>query len=70
MGAGLGVFFRQVEEESNLSFDYQLVLGVRFLDVINSTGFFMEYGMKNHVQLLSDGQVNGNAISAGATFAF
>lgn len=70
IGGGLGIFFRQVEEESNLSFDYQLVLGVRFLDVINSVGFFMEYGMKNHVQLLSDGQMNGNAITAGAAFAF
>jgi hypothetical protein len=71
LGAGLGVFFKQVAGESDLSFDYQLVTGVRFMDLNESNaGFFVEFGMKNHVHLLSSGQVNGTALSAGAVWSF
>lgn len=69
-GAGLGVFFQQIENESNLSFDYQLLMGARFMDILESVGFFIEFGMKNHLHILSDGQLNGTAISAGAIFSF
>lgn len=69
-GAGLGVFFRQIKEESTLSLDYQLVAGVRFLDLVNSFGFFFEMAMKNHLLLLSDGQLNGTAMNAGGVFTF
>ena len=70
MGAGLGVFFKQIDSESNLSFDYQLVTGVRMMDVLNGMGFFVEYGLKNHLHLLSDGQLNATAVSGGAVFSF
>jgi hypothetical protein len=70
IGAGAGVFFTQVSEESNLSFDYQLITGVRFTDLLEHTGVFVEFGLKNHLLLLSDGQFNGTALSAGAIFTF
>ena len=70
MGAGLGVFFTQLTDESNISFDYQLVAGVRFQDLYENLGAFVEFGMKNHLHLLSDGQFNGTALSAGAVFTF
>lgn len=69
-GMGLGVFFQQVPEESNLSFDYQLVAGARFMDLFQNFGFFVEAGLKNHLHLLSDGQFNGTALTAGAVFSF
>ena len=69
-GMGLGVFFQQVPEESNLSFDYQLVAGVRFMDLFQNFGFFSEIALKNHLHLLSDGQFNGTALTAGAVFTF
>lgn len=69
-GMGLGVFFQQVPEESNLSFDYQLVAGARFMDLFHNFGFFAEIALKNHLHLLSDGQFNGTALTAGAVFSF
>jgi len=70
LGVGLGVFFVQVPEESNISFDYQLVAGARFLDLFENFGFFVELALKNHLHLLSDGQFNGTALTAGAVFTF
>lgn len=71
LGAGLGIFFNQVEQESNLSLDYQLVAGARFMDLAETNaGFFVEFGMKNHLHLLSDGQLNGNVVTGGALFTF
>ncbi len=69
-GAGLGVFLKQIEGESNLSFDYQIFMGARFFNVYGSSGFFFETGLKNHVLLLSDGQFNGTYVSLGALFTF
>lgn len=69
-GAGLGIYFTQIPEESNISLDYQLLAGVRFMDLIENFGAFIEFGMKNHLHLLSDGQFNGTALSAGAVFSF
>lgn len=69
-GAGLGVFFKQIDQESNLSFDYQLFMGARFFNIAGSTGFFIETGIKNHVHLLSDGQFNGTYLALGALFTF
>jgi hypothetical protein len=68
LGFGVGVFFIQLPDESNLSFDYQLVAGTRFLNLIENVGAFVEFGLKNHLHLLSDGQVNATAIAAGAVF--
>ncbi len=69
-GAGLGVFFKQLKRESALSFDYQILAGVRIFDVIESVGFLFEVGMKNHIHLLSDGQFNGIYVTVGSVFAF
>jgi hypothetical protein len=69
-GAGLGVFFRQVDGESNLSLDYQLLTGLRFPDLFENVGPILEFGMKNHLHILSDGQVNATALTIGAIFSF
>ncbi len=68
--AGPGVFFTQLKDESFVTLDYQLYLGLRIFNLFGSTGFYVEGGMKNHLQLTSDGQLNGTYISAGAVFAF
>ncbi|WII71212.1 hypothetical protein QJS83_12150 [Bdellovibrio sp. 22V] len=69
-GAGLGVFLKQVDSKSALSLDYQLVLGARFFDILENTGFFIEAGLKNHLLLLSSGQLNGTFLAAGLVFTF
>lgn len=69
-GLGAGVFFTQLPDESNISFDYQLVAGARIMDLVGNAGAFVEFGLKNHLHLLSDGQFNGTALSAGAVFSF
>lgn len=68
--AGPGVFFTQLPNESPVTLDYQLFLGLRIFDLFGSTGFYLEGGMKNHLQLTSDGQLNGTYMSAGAIFSF
>lgn len=70
LGTGLGVYFKQIEDESNISFDYQLVAGLRLRDVLESVGFVVEFGLKNHLHLLSDGQFNGTALTVGTVFSF
>ena len=67
---GAGVFFTQLPDESPVSLDYQLFLGLRIFNLFDSTGFYVEGGMKNHVQLTSDGQLNGTYFSAGGIFTF
>lgn len=69
-GLGLGVFFKNHKDESPLSFDYQLVMGARFFNVFENAGFFIETGMKNHLQLFSTGQFNGVFLTGGAVFTF
>lgn len=69
-GLGLGVFFKQASGKSALSLDYQLVLGARFFDIFQNTGFFVEAGLKNHIHLLSSGQFNGTFLSGGLVFTF
>lgn len=70
IGAGAGIFFTQVEEESDLSFDYQLLAGLRLMDLYEGVGFVAEFSLKNHLHLVSDGQLNGSAVSVGAVFNF
>lgn len=70
LGAGLGIFFKQVDEESNLSFDYQLVMGIRVPDLLENVGPVIEFGMKNHIHLVSDGQLNATVLTVGAIFSF
>ncbi|WP_413288512.1 hypothetical protein [Bdellovibrio sp. HCB337] len=69
-GAGPGVFFRQTDNEASLTLDYQLIAGARFFDVFENAGFFIETGLKNHLQLWNSGQFNGTFLSAGAVFTF
>lgn len=69
-GAGLGLFLQQVRSRSPLSLDWQVVLGVRFLDVFQNVGFMVESGIKNHAMLFSDGQYNGVFLNVGTVFAF
>lgn len=69
-GMGPGVFFRQTDNEASLSLDYQLIAGARFFDVFENAGFFIETGLKNHLQLWNSGQFNGTFLSAGAVFTF
>lgn len=69
-GAGPGVFFKQLSSESSVSVDYQLFLGLRFMNLFQSAGLFMEAGFRNHILLLSDGQFNGSYLTTGAVFTF
>ncbi len=69
-GAGLGIFFKQAEAESSLSFDYQLLAGARFFNLVDSMGFVFEMGLKNQLLILSDGQHNGVYGSLGGVFTF
>ncbi len=70
VGAGLGVFLTQLSGKSPLSLDYQLVVGSRFLDIFQKTGFFLEAGLKNHLLLTSSGQMNGTFLAGGLVFTF
>ncbi len=69
-GLGLGIFTKQISGESALAFDYTLVLGARFFEVVGNTGFFLEAGIKNSLFLLSDGQFNGTFVAVGPVFTF
>jgi hypothetical protein len=69
-GIGPGVFFKQISSEGSVSLDYQLYLGLRFMNLFQSVGLFVEAGFRNHVMLLSDGQFNGSYLTTGAVFTF
>lgn len=69
-GIGPGVFMQQINGESALSLDYQMFAGVRFFDILDNNGFFVEAGLKNHFLLLSDGQFNGTYGAVGFISAF
>lgn len=70
LAAGPGIFFKQLDGESVVAFDYQMFLGLRLFNLFESTGFFVEGGIKNHLHLTSDGQLNGTYVSIGAVFTF
>jgi hypothetical protein len=69
-GLGLGIFTTQLDGESALSLDYSLFLGTRFFDIFRNVGFFLEFGLKNHLFLTSDGQFNGVFVAMGPAFTF
>lgn len=69
-GAGAGIMAKTTDGESALALEYQLLLGARFFEVMDSTGFFVEAGVKNHLHVFSDGQFNGQFLAAGAVFTF
>lgn len=70
LGAGLGVFLKQIENESNISFDYQIATGIRLPELIGNSGFVFELALKNHLHLLSDGQFIGTTVGVGGIFTF
>lgn len=70
VAAGPGIFLKQIGSESFMSLDYQLFLGIRLFNIYGNTGFYLEGGLRNHVQLFSDGQLNGTFVSAGGVFTF
>lgn len=69
-GAGIGVFFSQIGSESDLSFDYQLLTGLRFPQLFETGGLVFEIGYKGHVLLFSSGQFSGVYASLGGVFEF
>lgn len=69
-GIGPGFFIKQLPKESAVALDYQLFAGARFLNLIDQVGFMVETGLKNHLQLFSDGQFNGVYVNVGAVFTF
>ena len=69
-GLGPGFYLKQISGQSAVSLDYQLFLGARFFNLLQSTGFFIESGVKNHFHLLSNGQYNGSFLAIGALFTF
>lgn len=69
-GLGPGFFMKQLKNESFLVLDYSLFGGVRFLNVFERVGFLVETGIKNHLNLFSDGQYNGIFWNVGSVFAF
>jgi len=69
-GVGPGIFTKQVEGESALALDYQVLAGARFFDVIDTLGFQLEFGLKNELHLLKDGQFSGLFLGAGTVFSF
>ncbi|MEY4616107.1 MAG: hypothetical protein RJB66_1067 [Pseudomonadota bacterium] len=68
LGAGPGIFLNQLEKESSLTLDYQLIFGVRWNDIWDKNGFFIESGIKDHLHVLSDGQFTSQFLTAGAVF--
>lgn len=69
-GLGAGFFLEQLSGESHVSLDYQLIGGLRFLDVYKTLGFFLESGVKGQLQVLKDGEHRGMFLSAGTVFNF
>jgi hypothetical protein len=69
-GVGPGFYLKQLHGKSAMSLDYQLVAGVRFLNVIDNLGFLGEFGIKNDVQLFSAGQFNGLFAGVGVAWVF
>lgn len=69
-GAGVGIFFDQVADESDLSLDYAIVIGGRFMELWDGGGLCVETGVKGHIHLLSSGQQDGVFLSVGGIFTF
>lgn len=68
--AGVGMFLKQISQESLISLDYQLFLGLRSFNIFGSMGLYVEGGMRNHLHVTSDGQFNGTFLSLGSVFVF
>lgn len=71
-GVGLGgsLFFNQVYSESIISVDYQTYVGLRFINIYQNLGSFIEWGLDNHFFLLSSGQYDNIYFAVGLSFVF
>jgi hypothetical protein len=69
-GIGAGLFIQQVHDKSPVALDWQVIAGVRFMDVFQNLGFMLETGLKNHVLLGTEGQFNGVFVNVGTIFDF
>lgn len=69
-GVGPGFYLKQLHGHSSMSLDYQIVGGVRFLNVFDRLGFLAEFGMKSDFQLFSPGQFNGLFAGVGTVWTF
>lgn len=69
-GIGPGFYLKQLHGHSSMSLDYQIVGGVRFLNVFDRLGFLAEFGMKSDFQLFSPGQFNGLFAGVGTVWTF
>lgn len=67
---GAGFFFNQIPLESILSLDYQAYLGLRFVNIYNTMGAFVEWGLDNHFFVLSSGQYDNIYLAVGLSFVF
>ena len=72
LGAGMGasIFSQQIKNESIVALDYQLFTGIRLLSPKEPIGLFVEAGLKNHIHILSDGQLNSSYLSGGLVWSF
>lgn len=69
-GVGPGFYLKQLHAHSSMSLDYQIVGGVRFLNIFDRLGFLAEFGLKSDFQLFSPGQFNGLFAGVGTVWTF
>ncbi len=65
---GPGYFLKQKRDESELTLDYKGYMGLRLSQ--NNNLFFLEGGVKNHLNVLTDGQFIGWFVSSGVAYRF
>lgn len=70
LGLGPGFYLKQLRKQSVMSIDYQAVVGLRYLNAIDNLGFFVEFGLKNHLHVFSEGQFNGLFLGVGTVWTF
>jgi len=70
VGIGPGIFLQQANNASNICLDYEVLMGLRFMQLAGPLGFFVEFGLKNSLFVLSQGQFNGTVFDLGLIFNF
>lgn len=69
-GGGIGIFLKQLSDESSLSLDYNIHAGARFMNMFQNGGVLIETGLKGHFHLVGSGQFDGVYVSVGGAFTF
>lgn len=69
-GGGVGIFLKQLSDESSLSLDYNIHAGARFMNMFQNGGVLIETGLKGHFHLVGSGQFDGVYVSVGGAFTF